>query len=627
MKLIGFDVETSGTLPEYALQPHRALTGDAWLTSCAWHIGKADSEGARFGNRLSWDRAPNVEDIREVLNVCAANNIRVVAWNAPFDVAWLIAIGLRKEVFKCKWLDAMLLYRHLNNFPTFEGSKLSFGLKAAVAMFYPGHKDYADDIDFHTTDPEELKRLRKYNKYDALFTYGLAHQFWQQLNEGQRRSALLEAASIPLVADTMVHGLAIDKDAAVHLDEKLRVRAAAALMQLKLVHSSTATPEILNSPKQLANLLYNEWKLPVPHYTDKGAQSTDRQALTILARNDPRAALVNEHRESVGNRTKFATNLIESVGYNGDGRTRPAARIFGTYTGRMTYSSKQGRGKDTRQTGVALHQWKRDPEYRRTIQSPEGYQLLEFDFSGQEFRWMAVESNDTTMLSLCQPGEDAHAYMGGRVSDVEYRELRKRLAAGDKEAKRIRQLGKVANLSLQYRTSAQRLRDVAVFQYGMEMSDNEARAIHGTYQLTYYNVPKYWRRQIAWLRKHKWVTNMLGRTVKFSRLVVGGGRADIPWEYASTAINYPIQSMGAEQKYLALAVLKSELAKYDAHFYFELHDGLFIIVPDAKAEKAVHELKKVLSHLPYEKAWQIKLPIGFPVDAKIGANWGDLKDV
>ena len=34
MKLVAFDIETSGSLPEYALQPQRAVSGDAWLTSC-----------------------------------------------------------------------------------------------------------------------------------------------------------------------------------------------------------------------------------------------------------------------------------------------------------------------------------------------------------------------------------------------------------------------------------------------------------------------------------------------------------------------------------------------------------------------------------------------------------------
>lgn len=799
MKLISFDVETSGTLPEYALQPFRAKTGDAWLTSVAWHTTEKELD---FDNRLNWDRKPNLEDVRYILEECAAKGVRIVAWNTPFDVAWLIALGLREEVMACKWLDAMLLYKHLTNAPTFESPKMSYGLKAAVAAFYPQHANYQEDVDFHATDEVSLHKLRKYNKKDAVFTYGLAQVFWGRLNPAQRRVAILEAECIPLVADTMVEGLAVDREATARLDESLLKRIKAAVVQLKLTYDPGITEEILNSPKQLGKKLFQDWGLLPVAYTGTGEPSTDRKALLKLAREHKGASIVNEYRECNGNRTKFAANTLESIDYNGDDCTRPGMRIFSTYSGRASYTSKQGRGKETRQTGIALHQWKRDPEFRKTIKAPDGYKLLEFDFAGQEFRWMAVAANDRTMLGLCEPGQDAHAYMGARISQLEYAELRRRLAAGDKEAKSMRQLGKVANLcvagdtvvltdrgpsnivdvrpddlvwdgvefvshdgvvcsgvretityqgvtatpdhkvlvngrwktiedaarygwpiepalgsgqssalraavrivggtilryarevwgrgvghrqnrqqrslrtwklalgitkaepceyksckrqaikvydivncgprtrfcangvivhnSLQYRTSANRLREVATYQYDLDMTESEARAIHGTYQLTYYGVPRYWRQQVAWVRGHKYVDNMLGRRVHFKNLSLTGtvGKQNIPWEYASTAINYPIQSMGAEQKYLALAVLKNHLNEYDARFYFELHDGLFIIVPDAKAEKAVHELKQILSHLPYEQAWKLPLPIGFPVDAKIGPSWGELTEI
>ena len=94
----------------------------------------------------------------------------------------------------------------------------------------------------------------------------------------------------------------------------------------------------------------------------------------------------------------------------------------------------------------------------------------------------------------------------------------------------------------------------------------------------------------------------------------------------STAINYPIQGTGADQKYLALAVLRTLLPKYDAKFYFELHDGLFIIIPDQHVAKAVPEIQRRLSNLPYKEAWGVTLPIQFPTDAKTGKTWGDLKD-
>lgn len=98
------------------------------------------------------------------------------------------------------------------------------------------------------------------------------------------------------------------------------------------------------------------------------------------------------------------------------------------------------------------------------------------------------------------------------------------------------------------------------------------------------------------------------------------------WPLESTAINYPIQGTGGDQKYLALAVARNSLPTWGAHFYFELHDGLFFICPNAKAQAFAEDFKHRLSNLPYKAAWDVTLPVQFPVDAKLGPTWGDLKE-
>jgi DNA polymerase I-like protein with 3'-5' exonuclease and polymerase domains len=241
---------------------------------------------------------------------------------------------------------------------------------------------------------------------------------------------------------------------------------------------------------------------------------------------------------------------------------------------------------------------------------------------------MAVLSKDHTMLSMCMPGEDAHGYMGAQVGNWSYAAMRDKLIAGDAKAKELRQLGKVANLSCQYRTSAKTLIRVARVGYKLTVSESEARAIHATYRTTYPEVLRYWRDQIDRAKMRGAVGTVAGRTVNL-------GKADNPmhkwgefgWSMESTAINFPIQGSGADQKYLALALLRDYLPKVDGRFYFELHDGMFVLIPDRYADKAVHDIRRILSNLPYKKAWDVDLPIQFPVDAKVGKSWGDLREV
>lgn len=614
MKLVSFDIETGGVFREYALQPCRAVQGTGWITSYAV-ARRVDGEVLTEGTLQ-----PNIKELRKFLKQCKKDGAHIVAWNAPFDVAWLIAVGLREEVYENNWLDGMLLWRHLQVGPEFIEQPKSWGLKAAVATFYPAEAGYEEGVEFTSVD----ENLLTYNKLDAVFTLRLAEQFIEELHKQERlRPAMLEAKCIPLVAETYVRGLTVDPAAVSSLREKLEETRNVAFVKLKMLAPEHISPEVLASPQQLSNLLFRVWGIPPVKVTDKGSLSTDKEVLHEISLKDDRAKLVYEYRESTNNCTKFVTATEASLEHNGDGCTRPQAKIYGTYTGRMTYYSKQGRGKEEVPTGVALHQWKRDPAFRSIIKPPPGHTLLEFDFAGQEFRWMAVMSEDPTMLKLCAPGEDAHSYMGARIANMTYQQLVKAVHEGVKGAKDKRQLGKVANLSLQYRTYPNTLMRVARTNYSLPMTLNQAKAIHATYLSTYVQVPNYWDKQIYFAKKYGYVETVAGRRIQLS----GSWDKESEWRMGSAAINFPIQGVGADQKYLALAVLRNYLPKVDGHFYFELHDGLFVVVPDDKAERAVHEIKALLSNLPYQRAWGVKLPTHFPVDAKWGSSWGQLKEV
>lgn len=233
---------------------------------------------------------------------------------------------------------------------------------------------------------------------------------------------------------------------------------------------------------------------------------------------------------------------------------------------------------------------------------------------------MAVAADDPTMLGLCAPGEDAHSYMGSQIAQRDYKELQCLAAEEEKQAKNDRYLGKFANLSAQYRIGSASATSKARVQYGLNVEEPFIRQILNIYRRTYPGVPMYWDRQIRLAQENLFVETMAGRRV----YLYNWTRAN-RWEKESTAINFPIQGSGADQKYLALAVARNELPQFGGHVYFELHDGLFFIIPKDKSRKATAYLRDKLSNLPYKAAWGVDLPVAFPVDAKIGPSWGDLK--
>jgi DNA polymerase I-like protein with 3'-5' exonuclease and polymerase domains len=615
------DFETSGTLPEYALQPWRLSGGDFWATSLVWVW--RENGVIRIDGGLEPDRPM----MKRFLDWMVRTKRRGVGWNLAFDLSVFIAYGFEDEVKLIRWIDGMLIYRHLEVEPEYDmarENKRAFGLKAAVGVFLPQHAGYEETIDYHDPSPEARKKLHDYNIRDNVFALRITRALLQRLSDQQRRVAMIEADCLPMVAAANVRGFLIDTLACRELEAHLTKTAQDQLNKLRFFGVDET---IVRSPVKLATLLFDQWKLQVLKHntgkkTGKVSRATSKDVLHELSISDPRVASLRTYREALNNRTKFATTILNSVAYNGDGRSHPLARVFGTYTSRLTYSSKQGRNKDARQIGWAIHQEKRGAEFRRVLTVPVGYTMVEFDAAGQEYRWMAVMSGDQTMMMLCQPGEDPHSYMGSRIASCDYTQLMKDVKAGIKIAKNTRQVGKVGNLSLQYRTSAKKLLQVARVDYDIPMLLPEAMAIHSIYPRTYTQVPRYWRRQIDKVQRLGYAETAAGRRVK----VVGDWGGSLGWSMGSTAINFPIQGTGGDQKYLAMSMLRPTMTKYDAKFLLDMHDGIYSYVRDDLVDAYVTEAKRILDRLPYQQAWGMTPPIPMIWDCKVGKTWGSLKE-
>jgi DNA polymerase I-like protein with 3'-5' exonuclease and polymerase domains len=226
------------------------------------------------------------------------------------------------------------------------------------------------------------------------------------------------------------------------------------------------------------------------------------------------------------------------------------------------------------------------------------------------------------MLQLCQPGEDPHSFMAARIVGADYHELVALVKAEDADAGQSRYLGKVANLSLQYRTYPKTFRKVARVQYNIPMELPEAQRIHATYKRTYPEVPRYWERAIQKVKHCGYAETLAGRRVQ----VVGNWDGSLSWQMESTSLNYPVQGTGGDQKYLALKLLKPFLTAVGGYFAWDLHDGIYLFIPDNMVDRVVAEGRQILNNLPYQREWGFTPPIPMPWDCKVGKSWGTLKE-
>lgn len=635
---VAADVEATGTVPEYALQPWRIHTGDMWLTSIAW-VWRQDGETLHKGGVY-----PDHFMIKDFLHWVIREDRTIVGWNLVYDIACLIALGFKDEVFKIKWLDGMLVWRHLSIEPEYQENartKKSYSLKIAVPEFRPNYAGYEADIHYHTDDPAELQELHEYNIADNAHALWITRFLYLKLKPKQTVAMWMEQRCLPVIAEANLRGMLIDTIYSKNLSRSLEFTASERLAQLA---PEGITEAIVRSPLQLRTLLYEKWKLPVLFKTVKrdkdtqkkieGDASTNKVALFELSQMDWRPKLVREYREALGNETKFAKRIQQSVDYNGDGKAHPQMRVFGTYTSRITVSSKQnaiyhytdpkGKAKQKKiilPIGWAAHQTKRGSLFRSQIIAPPGYTIVEFDAAGQEFKWMAIASGDPTMLQLCMPGEDPHGYMAAQIANGDYRHIQKASKVDGSIEDKQRKAGKVANLSLQYRTSAAKLMQTARVDYEIYITKPESEHIWTVYQRTYKRIPNYWSNQIAWCRAKTFAETYAGRRVSLK------GDWDGPWGWSlqSTSINFPIQGTGGDQKYLALSLLRDKLIEYDGYFMLDLHDGLYSLIPNDKAKAFACDVGPLLDDLPYHAVWGFQPPIVLNWDCKMGDSWGRLK--
>jgi DNA polymerase I-like protein with 3'-5' exonuclease and polymerase domains len=605
MKFIGFDIETRGDGDTYGLQPYRVLQGKAEITSVAF----VDENGKVLNAMLM----PTVGQLRGMMREFIATRSRdhvLVGWNTQFDVSWLIAIGLEKEVRACRWMDGEVFRRALEN----DTSDMKYGLKPTVAKYLPEFAGYEQDVagNFDKVDDD----LLKYNILDAALTAKLALQFTARLDYRRQILSFLICQSIIPIAKAWVSGIPLNPEA-IDTWEKEATEERHKHLSEVMLHGRIMPAEVNEAAKMMTSHVKLKKYLHAKGYP---VAKTDRTELSKFA-NVPLIKSISDWKKANTSITKFIKSVRASIEYNGHNYTHPSCRLWNTYTGRFGYTSTTG--KQRYQTGIALHQWQRAKVARDVICAPDGYLLVECDFATQESRLIADWSGDPVLLDIFRRGLDFHSYMAAIIGEIDYENFIDRIEQKDAEAKEHRYLAKIINLSCQYRTGWKKLIDVGRTQYDVIFDEQTAQRLHKLYRTTYTHVPIYWQTAIDAAKSNGYAETRGGR-----RVFIDDWSRMKSWESESTAINFPIQGTGADMKCLGIAMTDPIAHEAGGWYLLDLHDAAFFIVPDSsKGTDAALAIRDTLSNLPYKDVFNWSPTVKLPVDLKIGKAWGSLKEV
>lgn len=619
--IYGFDVETapSGENNQvYALAPWAAPKGWCRMT-CMSLVADEDTKHL-------WQEG---QDVASFFEQHLSDPVTLVAWNAVFDAAWLYAYT-GKDIGHIEFIDAQLLLRHIDS------RRGRTSLKKAAQMYLKDWEHLDDFVRLKKQEKEsnfQTSETTFYNYLDSLATIKLYELLMEELPESARKAFFIEQKIISKVAMAYVDGMPVDR---------ARVMTAMDELAYKLQEAEKdcgIDAAVLRSGAKLSAHLIDDLGIDTGVRTNTGKMSTSKQALAMLTDNHPELKKILAFKKLSVEHSKFYKSLIDVLDSNGSDHLYPRPTIFGTKTGRFTYSSREkyqeqvfvkktdsykGVGRLLK-TSLAVHQLPKGGDVRKCIVAPEGYVICELDASNQEMRVMGVASNDSALIKIFNDGLDSHCYQGASIMGISYGEFHSRYMNKDLELagpSGYRMLGKVTNLSCQFRIKADKLMQQAKSQYGVDLTRAEAQALIDSYAKAYPGVSGtggYWESAIEYAKHFGYVQTLAGR-----RRYISNWNSDA-YNCEQEAINFPIQGTGADQKCLAIHLLNKYFPK--VRFMLDLHDGLWLLVPKEHAERTILECKQMLNDIDYYAWWGVDMTIPMLWDAAIGPNMGDMRGV
>jgi DNA polymerase-1 len=348
-------------------------------------------------------------------------------------------------------------------------------------------------------------------------------------------------------------------------------------------------PFNLNSPKQLAEILFTQQGLPVVKKTPSGGPSTDEEVLEKLAEDYPLPKKILEYRSMAKLKGTYTDKLPKMIN-PATGRVHTSFSQAVAVTGRLASS-------DPNLQNIPI----RTAEGRRIrsafIAAP-GKQIVSADYSQVELRIMAHLSGDPRLLEAFANGEDVHRATAAEVFGITPIEV-----SSDQ-----RRAAKAINFGLIYGMSAFGLAK----QIGVDRS--AAQSYMDRYFARYPGVARYMEETRAIARDKGYVETVFGRRLWLPEIKSSNAGRRQGAERA--AINAPMQGTAADLIKRAMIAVQGWLdaLSMQSLLVLQVHDELVLEAP-------INELQALRDALPKLMGQVASLKVPLLVEVGVGDNW------
>ncbi len=342
----------------------------------------------------------------------------------------------------------------------------------------------------------------------------------------------------------------------------------------------------INSPKQLAEIIYDELKL-----ANSKKKSTAVDALEAIEDKHPLIPLVIRFRKLAKFHSSFIKNMYDKLDKNN--RIHTTFNQALTSTGRLSSADPNlqnipVRGEESREIRSMF------------VAGNENNVLIDADYSQIELRVLAHLCEDEGLLKAFKNNVDIHTHTAMSIFNCP-----KELVTPE-----MRRLAKVVNFGVNYGISDFGLaRDLKIPVY-------EAKEYIENYYSAHPNIKKYMESCVQMAKETGRVSTILGRTRKMVELSSSNYIVRQSAERASQ--NMPMQGSASDIIKLAMLKIEKRLENegFKARLIMQVHDELIIDAPKEEAEAVQKMLVEEMSN-----AYKMLVPL--EVDSTISYRWSE----
>lgn len=538
--------------------------------------------------------------IRTCVNWLNRNAKALVAGNGKFDDLFLkYRFGVKPNI-----TFDVVLASHILNENTPNGVKENAVLECNAP-------DWDVDKDLKTGNYKTREKYQEYLTYlgyDIYYEYKLYRVFHKKLKQDRALMKLFYHLYMPgIISYETVeeHGVFIYpqqfKKVRKHLESE---REAIEKQLLKMAKHEVNW----NSPAQIQKLLYEELKLPVIETTESGSPSTSEATLMQLRDKHPIVELILKYRGVNIQISHFIDGWINRMW---DRRLFPNFKLHGTVTGRTSC------------TDPNLQQVPRDPIIRNLVGAPEGWSVVEIDYSQAELRIAAIMSGDETMKRIYQTGGDIHTHTyemitGEKVSDDKYIKKEQRKKA------------KAVNFGFVYGMGWRKFKIYARDNYGVDLTDKEAEQWRERFFQAYHSLPKWHSKQRRIVQSMGQVRSPIGRLRRLPDIYSTDKSKKAEAERQS--INSPVQGFGSDLTILGMSEIMGNAQYYDPDYVLDkdkffvigtVHDATLFEVRNDYLMEFCPRAKHILEHpKALEDVFHFDTDVPIVADVAVGKSWG-----